>query len=261
MRPSRAEPARAPSAPLLEARALRVGYERAALLPPLDLTVRAGEVWALVGRNGAGKTTTLRTLLGLLPPVAGAVIRPPGVTVGYVPQRSELDLSVPARVIDVVRTGRDEGWSFLSPLHGRAQAGAVERAMRDTGVHALARQQLAELSEGQKQRVLLARALVCAPRLLVLDEPTSAMDAESERAVFALLDALKEQRSLAVLLISHDIERVLDFATHLVHVDKDLDLARAGETKAVSRSRPFLRQYGALFTLVSGADGDEGEAP
>lgn len=240
--------------PLLEARELAVGYGRKALLPPLEIAVREGEVWALVGRNGAGKTTLLRTLLGLLPPVHGTVTKAPGATVGYVPQRNEMDLSVPTRVIDLVRTGRDAGFSFLNPFYGVQQWAAVDRAMEDAGVSGLARQPFATLSEGQKQRVLLARALVSAPKLLVLDEPTSAMDVESERAVFSLLAALKESRSLAVLLISHDIERVLAFATHLVHVDKDLGVARAGDVASVSRSQPFLRQYGAHFAFRSGDD-------
>ncbi len=244
--------------PLLVGRALRVGHARTPLLPPVDVSVRKGEVWALVGRNGAGKTTMLRTLLGLLPPVAGEVRVGARVSVGYVPQREDVDLSVPTRVIDLVRTGRDVGWSFLRPLHGIAQRALVERALQDSQTRELAHVQLAELSEGQKQRVLLARALVCAPELLVLDEPTSAMDVHSEQAVFDLLRALQQQRALAVLLISHDIERVLRFATHLIYVDKDLHVVEVGTNEEVCRTAPFRRQYGALLALPSGRD-DDGE--
>jgi ABC-type Mn2+/Zn2+ transport system ATPase subunit len=249
---------RALPAPLLHAHELVVGYERAPLLPPLDLEVRPGELWALLGRNGAGKTTLMRTLLGLLPPVKGDVCRPGGISLGYVPQRSELDLSVPTRVIDLVRTGSERRWSFLRPLPPPARQDAVERAMRDCRVADLARAQFSALSEGQKQRVLLARALAADPRLLFLDEPTSAMDRQTEDAVFALLQELKDKRELAVVLISHDVDRVLRAATHMVHVDKDLRVACVGRALEVSRSREFLRQFGAYLTFLSNQEEHDG---
>jgi len=242
---------------LIAARDLRVGYGGVPLLPGLDLEIQPGQVWALLGHNGAGKTTLLRTLLGLLPPVAGVVVRGASTHIGYVPQRSELDLSVPSRVIDMVRTGHDRGWSFLRPLPGRGRHTAVESAMRDTRVWELARQPFAALSEGQKQRVLFARALVSSPRLLVLDEPTSAMDKQNEDALFALIDELREARDLGVLIITHDIERALLTADHLIFVDKERGVVLAGARTQVSREPAFLRQFGAFLERVARRPGGD----
>jgi zinc transport system ATP-binding protein len=234
------------SDPLLRCRDLRVGYHGRAILPPISLEVRPGELWAVIGRNGGGKTTLLRTLLGLLPRVGGDVERLAGGGIGYVPQRSLLDASVPSRVIDAVRGGVERGWSFLRPTLTGEQRDAVKRALADTHVADLARVQLGELSEGQKQRVLMARALVNDPRVLVLDEPTSAMDAVAEGAVFELLDALRRERRLAVMVVAHQLHLLSGRATHVLFVDKDEGAALSGSFEAVARSRPFVRRYGEL---------------
>lgn len=233
-----------PASCLLQTVAVRVGYRRVPLLPPLDVTVREGEALGLVGKNGGGKTTLLRTLVGLLSPVAGEVQRRGQLRLGYVPQRADVDLSVPARVVDIVRTGRDTGWSVLRPLYGSQRRDAVEKAMIDTDVQSLRTMPFAALSEGQKQRVLLARALVSDPELLILDEPTSAMDAANETAVFALLEELRVKRSLALVLVSHDVPRVMKLCTHLIHVDKDHGIACTGTVAEVSATMPFQRHLG-----------------
>jgi zinc transport system ATP-binding protein len=91
---------------------LQIGYHGRAALPPIDFRVEAGQMWALIGRNGSGKTTLLRTLLGLLPRVGGRLERDVAAGIGYVPQRLEMDLSVPMRSIDLVRGGQDTGSRF-----------------------------------------------------------------------------------------------------------------------------------------------------
>jgi len=239
--------AAAPAPALVAARALRVGYSGVPLLPAVDLELRRGQVWGLLGHNGAGKTTLLRTLLGLLKPVAGDVVRAPQVHIGYVPQRTELDLTVPSRVIDMVRTGRDRAWSFLRPVPDPRWKDALRQAMADARVTDLAYERFAALSEGQKQRVLFARALVSEPALLVLDEPTSAMDKKNEDALFALIEELRDARDLGVLIITHDIDRALRLSDHLVFVDKDQDVAVAGSVREVVHHQAFLRQFAGYF--------------
>lgn len=229
---------------LLAARELRVGYLGRALLPAIDLELHAGQLWALVGRNGSGKSTALRTLLAFLAPVSGSVSRAPGCNVSYVPQRGDLDAIVPGRVHDFVRGGADSGWSFLSPLFPGRQHEHIERAMRDTETRELADWPFADLSEGQRQRVVLARALASEPRLLVLDEPTSAMDAMAEASIFELLDRLRRDRGLGVLIVSHQVPPLVRRATHALFVDKEAGLVRVGTADEVTRSGEFVARYG-----------------
>lgn len=236
---------------LLRAHGLRVGYAGRAILPPLDLAVDAGRSWALVGRNGSGKTTAMRTVLGLLPPIAGHVERAPGLRVGYVPQRATVDASVPGRVLDVVRAGLDHGWSFLDPrvpLRGRR---AIRDALEATDALDLRRQPFARLSEGQKQRVLIARSLVAQPALMVLDEPTSALDPVSEDAIFTLLDRLRRERGLALIIASHQLSYVPRFATHAVLVDREHDLALAGTAAEILAAPAFHARYGAAAAALA----------
>lgn len=232
-------------APLVRLDGLVAGYAGRALLPPLSLTIARGELWALVGRNGSGKSTLLRTLMGVLPRVAGRLDGPAGLRIAYVPQRGDYDPSVPARVIDFVRGGIDRGWSFLDPLRILRHRADVLGALEAADVAPLRDQPFQQLSEGQRQRVLIARALVSAPDLLVLDEPTSAMDPVHEREVFALLDRLRRDRGVAVLVASHQMELMPRYATHAVLVDRERGVALADRVEAVLASSAFQSRYGA----------------
>jgi ABC-type Mn2+/Zn2+ transport system ATPase subunit len=231
---------------LLAAEALQIGYNGRAALPPIDFRVEAGQMWALIGRNGSGKTTLLRTLLGLLPRVGGRLDRG-GTRIGYVPQRLEMDLSVPMRSIDLVRGGQDTGYDFLNPLAPFRARAALQRALEDTGAAAFAGRQFATLSEGQKQRVLLARAISMDPALLVLDEPTSAMDAAAEATAFELISTLMTRRNLGVIVVAHHLAVLARRATHLVYLDADCKLVLSGPSEIVAHDPTFVAHYGDLF--------------
>ncbi len=237
-------------APLIACGGLVVGYGGRGILPPLDFEVGTGEFWALLGNNGSGKTTLIRTLLGLLAKVGGDVERAPDTIMSYVPQRTELDPTIPSRVIDFVRSGRDRGWSFLDPLPRRDHE-ATRKALEDARCGDLAHEQLSHLSEGQRARAVLARALVSNPNVLVLDEPTSAVDAVTERAVFELLDALRRERNLALIVVSHRSELFVGRATHAVYVDRAGGVALAGEFEALTQSRVFLSRHGPIASPAS----------
>ena len=226
---------------------LVVGYHKRPLLPPLSLQIGPGEQWALIGPNGAGKSTLLRTILGLLPAVGGKVDLDAHANLGYVPQRTSISPHTPARVIDLVRSGIDRGWSFLRPTHIRRSISDIERAMRDADISSLAKQQYPTLSEGQKQRVLVARALASNPELLVLDEPTAAMDIAAEEGVFELLERLREQRQIAVLVVSHHLTVAARHATHAIIVDKDRSYAAAGSMADIAAAEETRARYGRLL--------------
>lgn len=260
---------------ILEARGLEVGYGGQAILPPLDLRIEASQTWAVLGRNGGGKSTLLRTLVGSQRPVRGAVNRH-GTALAYVPQRHSADAFLPARVIDVVAAGRDSGWSFLVPdvlldvmrvftgrggHHHRAldgddaeRAGAtwsshdgrdpVAEAIAEAALDSVRYARFSELSEGQKQRALIARALVSSPRLIVLDEPTSAMDILSEDAIFELLEHLRRDHRMTLLIATHQLRFLDRFATHALLVDKDTGALEAGTAETLGSSAAFERHYG-----------------
>lgn len=223
---------------------LEVGYG-SALLPPISASVAAGEQWALIGPNGSGKSTLLRTILGLQRAIAGGV-EVVG-RIGYVPQRTALNRTMPVRVTDMVRSGADTGWSFLSPVYLRQHRDTVTRAMHDTQTLDLAQQQFQSLSEGQKQRVLVARALAAEPQLLVLDEPSAAMDHAAEERLFELLRTLRRDRDLAVVLVSHHLTVAAHYATHALLVDKDRGLAISGTMEEVAHHRATQDRYGDML--------------
>ncbi|HEY7538644.1 MAG TPA: metal ABC transporter ATP-binding protein [Methylomirabilota bacterium] len=185
------------------------------MLESVTLRVVAGEVLGLIGPNGSGKTTALRIMLGLLTPVSGAV-RLFGVPprefhewrrVGYVPQRAALDAALPATAQELVESGLV---STLAPFR-RPNSGARQRVLEVlglVGMAAQARARIGALSIGQQQRVLIARAMVTEPDLLVLDEPTGGVDPEAQAGFLGLLRRLNAERGLTLILVSHDMGAV-----------------------------------------------------
>ncbi|MFN3201283.1 MAG: metal ABC transporter ATP-binding protein [Bradymonadia bacterium] len=231
--------------PLIHCSGLQVGYRGRAILPSVDLSIEQGQIWAFIGRNGGGKSTLLRTLLGLQPKIAGT-LQCPACPVSYVSQRGTFDTSVPARAIDVVMAGMDRRWSFLRPRLGRGRSAALH-ALEEVGLPQVARQSFSELSEGQKQRVLMAQALVSEPSLLVLDEPTSAMDVEAERSIFELIAHLVKRHRFAVLIASHQLSFVPEFSSHVALLDRETGVAITGDTTTVMASEIFQSRYGTLI--------------
>ncbi len=228
---------------LFACRGLRVGISGRAILPALELTIKTGQFWAVVGRNGAGKTTWLRTLLGLLPPVAGRVLTADDVRVSYLPQRSGLDELYPLLAREVVAMGVERGWSFLG-LGAADRKARVERALAEVDAGQLAEQPFRRLSEGQKQRVLFARLIAGDAEVAILDEPTSAMDKVAEREAFELIRKLQAQRGLAILVVSHYLSIVREFADHAVLLDADADQVVVGTPAEVFEHPAFRKRYG-----------------
>jgi len=150
---------------------------------------------------------------------------------------------MPARAIDMVRSGVDRGWSFVDPLFVARRREAIREALAETGATGLSLEPFATLSEGQKQRVWLARALASRPDVILLDEPTSALDAVAEREAFELLDHLRRERGLAFVMASHHMAFVPRFATHAVLVDRDDHVALAGPIAEVLASSTYRKHY------------------
>jgi zinc transport system ATP-binding protein len=199
------------------------------VLDDVNLTVVPGDFLGLIGPNGAGKTTLIRIMLGLLAPTAGGVRlfgRPPSAfrdwgRVGYVPQRAPIDPTFPATVAEAVTTGLVPSLDLLGrpPRDGRRR---VTEALERVGLASHARMRVGALSIGQQQRVLIARALVSEPELLVLDEPTGGVDPDTQQTFYALLRHLNRERGVALILVSHDISVVAREVTKLACLNRRL---------------------------------------
>ena len=234
-----------PTERLMTVRGLQVGYAGRALLPPLDFSLDHGELCAVVGRNGAGKTTLFRTLLGLLPPVGGEISTcGPQMPMAYIPQRAKLDPIAPLRARDVVAMGLERGRSYLRPLLGGDARERVDRAMAGMGALDLAYVPFSSLSEGQKQRVLMARLLASDPELAVLDEPTAAMDEVAELETLELIHKLRGEYGLAVLIVTHHLPMLRRFADKVLFLDRVAQQVVAGPPAEVFDHPAFRARYG-----------------
>jgi zinc transport system ATP-binding protein len=232
-----------PGGALLSTRQLAVGYDGVAILPPIDVTIRAGELWAVIGPNGSGKSTFLRTVLGLEAPVSGGIERAPGLRMSYVPQHGDLDPIFPISVLDFVLMGRQRPGNVIGPWpqHDQRTAAAALVAA-DAGD--LGRRYLRDLSGGQRQRVLIARAIASEADLYFLDEPTAALDLRSERQVLQLISELGRPRGAAVVMVTHLVEDGLERAGRALLLDRDHGVAIAANPGELRHAAAFEHLYG-----------------
>ncbi len=184
-------------APLIEAQGLGVRGRDRWLVRGVDLAISPGEIVTLIGPNGSGKSTTVKALLGILETTEGNLTRRADLRIGYVPQKLSIDYSMPLTVRRLMTlTGR----------HGRAE---IDTALGEVGIAHLAEQPVQQLSGGEFQRALLARALIRRPQLLVLDEPVQGVDFGGEIALYELISEIRDRLGCAILMISHDLHIVM----------------------------------------------------
>lgn len=167
------------------------------ILHDVTLAVRKGEIVTIVGPNGSGKSTLLRAMIGAIRPSAGRVVRQEGLRIGYVPQSLPVDRNLPLTVRRFL--------SLPKPVSDSAAKSALDRA----GLPQVARAQLGALSGGQMQRVLLARALLNDPQVLILDEPTQGLDQQGSAAFYRQIEAIRSETGCAVLMVSHELHVVM----------------------------------------------------
>jgi ABC-type Mn2+/Zn2+ transport system ATPase subunit len=230
------------TAPLVTVEAGAIGYGRRALLSGLSLAVAPGDFLACVGPNGGGKTTLLRTLLGAQPLLAGRLVRPRPLRIGYVPQREHVDAIWPFTAGEVALMGRVPALGVLRSPRA-ADVEVVRRSLARVGIEDLAARPYGELSGGQRQRTLIARALAAEPELLALDEPTNGMDPGAELATMDLLRALQAGTDLAIVMVSHRIEAVANYARTIAFVDQEAGLFRIGAVEEMLRPEALAALY------------------
>jgi ABC-type Mn2+/Zn2+ transport system ATPase subunit len=226
---------------LVEFQAVDLGYGGRPVLRDVTFAIERGQFFAFIGPNGAGKTTLLRAVAGILAPAGGRLVRRGPPAVGYVPQERALDPVFPLSALDVVLQGR-LGRRFRA-WAGDDDRAAAAAALAGAGVGGLGRARFHTLSGGQKQRVLIARALASSPDVLVLDEPTSGMDAAGERDVLDLLRTLQRERGLTVVLASHDLATVSNYAGRIALVDRERGLFAVGSDADMLTDDALSRLY------------------
>ena len=228
--PAQLTPRGGESGSLVEVRGICVSFDGTEVLSDVGLTVRRGEVVTLVGPNGSGKTTLIRVLLGLLRPDAGTVWLRPGLSIGYVPQRLSVDPVLPLSVRRFLQLAR------------RPRRGSMERALAEVGAGHTLDLPLQTLSGGETRRVLLARALLGEPDLLVLDEPVQGVDLTGQAELYGLIGRVRHERGLGVLLVSHDLHLVMAATDEVICLNHHV--CCAGRPEMVSRHPEYIALFG-----------------
>jgi zinc transport system ATP-binding protein len=233
-------------------------YDGVPAIEDVSLNIEEGDFLGLVGPNGGGKSTLLRILLGLLTPLSGRVSvlgKPPArarQAIGYVPQFAAFRRDFPVTVEDTVLLGRLGKTRAL--LGYRTQDRAVaHRAMEETGVAGLRARPIATLSGGQLQRVLIARALACEPRILLLDEPTANIDLRAEVDIFDLLKSINAR--MTIVVVSHDIGFISQYVTLVACLNRTL----VCHTALPIKGEVIEQLYGAPVRMIRHVTGREPE--
>ena len=210
---------------------LSLGYEGNIVCEGLNLTIEKGDYLCIVGDNGSGKTTLMRALLSLKPAISGTITLGDGITardIGYLPQQSDFQKDFPASVEEVVLSGcasRLEKRFFMN----KADRLDAMQNMKMMKIDDLAKKSYRTLSGGQMQRVLLARALCAANKILILDEPVSGLDPHATTDMYDTIHHLNKHTGITIIMVTHDIENALRDATAVLKISKEPTLYRSVE--------------------------------
>lgn len=220
-----------PAKPLIQGKKLALTVGVRMVVEHVDIAISQREIVTLIGPNGAGKTTLVRLLLGLMKPDAGVIERAPGLTIGYVPQRFFVDATIPLTVE-----------RFLK-LSSRGAEDKIDTLLEEVGAGHLRDAQVSSLSGGEFQRIVLAKALMGNPHLLVLDEPVQNVDFSGEAALYRLIETIRDTRGCGILLVSHNLHVVLGASDRVVCLNHHVCCSGVPET--VAKHPEYARLFGA----------------
>ena len=225
---------------------LCLGYDGREIVHNLNFSVGAGDYLCIVGENGSGKSTLMKTLLGLIPPMGGSIETGDGLRqseIGYLPQQTVVQKDFPASVREIVMSGF-QGKRGFRPFYSAADKKTAAENMRRIGIDGMANRCYRELSGGQQQRVLLARALCATSKLLLLDEPVAGLDPKVTAELYRIIEDLNASHGITVIMISHDIDAAIRYATHILHIGKHIFFGTKDEYIKSEIGRRFISQDG-----------------
>lgn len=207
---------------LIQCDGISIAYEGQTVVNDLSFQIEQGDYLCIVGENGSGKSTLVKSLLGLKQPFQGKILLGDGLKqneIGYLPQQTVVQRDFPASVYEVVLSGRlnSRGWK---PFYSAADKQVARENMELLGIRTMEHQCFRDLSGGQKQRVLLARALCATKKLLLLDEPVTGLDPLVTAEFYQLIERINKESEIAVVMVSHDIESALQYASHILHLQE-----------------------------------------
>ena len=225
-----------PLKPLIELKGVSKGFAERPILQAIDLCLLPGRIVTLIGPNGAGKTTLVKVVLGLLKADEGRVRRSSNLRVGYMPQKLQIDPTLPLRVDRFLR-------------FANADRDACVKALERVGAGHLMRHSVGALSGGETQRLLLARALLRKPNLLVLDEPVQGVDVMGQEALYQLIGELRQELNCGILMVSHDLHLVMAATDEVVCLNRHV--CCHGTPQQVSVDPAFVALFGSKTALYS----------
>jgi len=215
---------------LVEIENLNIHFGENTVVSDVSMALRQGQITTLIGPNGAGKTTLVKAVLGLLEPSSGTITRSENLRVGYMPQKLHIDTTFPLTVERFLKTA-----AFASTADHR-------QALRSVKAEGLLKQSVHSLSGGEMQRVLLARALLRKPELLVLDEPAQGVDINGQIELYNLIAHIRDQYNCSVLMISHDLHLVMAATDQVICLNRHI--CCSGHPEQVSTDPSYIELFG-----------------
>ena len=202
---------------LIEIKNLSFSYpSRKDTLKNINIKIKQGTFNVIVGQNGSGKSTLIKCILGLNTGYIGEIIKENHI--GYLPQKSEIQSNFPATIEEVVLSGTIVN-NIRSIFYKKEDKENAKQVMQRLGIYEIRKKCFADLSGGQQQRVLIARALCATQKIIILDEPTNGLDPSIAKQIYELLDKLKKEDDLTIVMVSHDIDRALDYADNVIEIE------------------------------------------
>lgn len=207
----------------LECKNITIGYEKDIAISDVSFLVEKGEYISIVGENGTGKSSILKGILGLIPIRSGEIAFEDKLLkshIGYLSQQNPMHKEFPASVYEVVLSGCQNSKGF-SPFYSKKSKASARKNIVRLGMEDYIKKSFADLSGGQRQRVLLARALCATERMILLDEPVTGLDPIAIREMYALIEKLNRDYKITIIMVTHDIEKALEYSDRILHLSKE----------------------------------------